>query len=118
MRGFFLLSKLYVCLGISLKLVEIYKLYGLGLIFVGLWFMIIGLRSVQKTVGCLDPSIKNSYSLSVYIMAVHSLMRVESLSSTCVNSLEFAEMRFILFVPFRDYNNAAPMPKFEASHMA
>ena len=27
-------------------------------------------------------------------MAVHSLIRVEILSSACVNSLEFAEMRF------------------------
>ena len=32
-------------------------------------------------------------------MAVHSLKSVESLSSACVNSLELAEMRFILFVP-------------------
>ena len=46
-----------------------------------------------------DPSIKNSNSVSVYIMAVHSLIRVESLSSACMNSLEFAEMRFFLFVP-------------------
>ena len=59
----------------------------------------IGLWSVNRTVGCLDPSIKNSYSVSVYIIAVHSLIRVESLSSASINSLEFAEMRFILFVP-------------------
>ena len=58
-----------------------------------------GLRSVNKTNGCFDPSIKNSYSVSVYIMAVHSLIRVESLSSACMNSLELAEMRFFLFVP-------------------
>ena len=32
-------------------------------------------------------------------MAVHSLIWVQSLSLACVNSLEFAEMRFILFVP-------------------
>ena len=32
-------------------------------------------------------------------MAVHSLIRVESLSSVCVNSRAFAEMRLILFVP-------------------
>ena len=31
--SFFLLSKLFVSLGTSLKLVEIFKLYGLGLIF-------------------------------------------------------------------------------------
>ena len=48
--------------------------------------------------GCFDPNIKNLYSVSVCIMAVHSLIREESLSSACVNSLEFAEMRFILFV--------------------
>ena len=53
---------------------------------------------MNKTVGCLDPSIKNAYSVSVYIIAVHSLIRVEILSSACVNSLEFAEMRlFFLF---------------------
>ena len=33
-QGFFLLSKLYVGLGISLELVEIYKLYELDLTFV------------------------------------------------------------------------------------
>ena len=44
-------------------------------------------------------SIKNSYSVSVYIIAVHSIIRVESLSTACKTSLEFAEMRFILFVP-------------------
>ena len=71
-----------------------------------------------KTVGCFDPSIKNLYSVSVYIMAVHSFIRVESLSSACVNSLEFAETRFILFVPLWDCNNAVPMPKLEASHIA
>ena len=60
---------------------------------------IIDLWSVNKTVGCLNPSVKNSYSVSVYIMAVQSLIRLESLSSACVNSLELAEMRFILCVP-------------------
>ena len=54
---------------------------------------------MNKTVGCLDLSIKSSYSVSVYIIAVHSLISVESRSSACVSSLEFAEMRFILFVP-------------------
>ena len=33
-------------------------------------------------------------------MAVHSLKRVESVISACVKNLEFAEMRFIFFVPF------------------
>ena len=54
---------------------------------------------MNKTVGCLDTSIKKSYSVSVYVIAVHSLIRVDSLSSACVNSLDFAGMRFILFVP-------------------
>ena len=73
---------------------------------------------MKKTVGCFDPSFKNSYSVSVFIMAVHSLIRVESLSSACGNSLEFAEMRLILFVLLWDCNNAAPRPKFEAWHIA
>ena len=60
----------------------------------------------------------HSYSVSVYIIAVHFLISVESLSSDCVNSLEFAEIRFILFVPLCDCSNAAPMPKLEASQMA
>ena len=37
--------------------------------------------------GSRKMSIKNSHSVSLYIMAVHSLIRVESLSSACVNSL-------------------------------
>ena len=56
--------------------------------------------------------------MRVYNIAVPSLISVESLSSACVYSLEFAEIRFILFVPLCDCNNAAPMPKFEASHTA
>ena len=51
-------------------------------------------------------------------MAVHSLIGVESLRSACGISQEFAEVRFILFVSLRDCNNAAPTPKFEASHTA
>ena len=46
------------------------------------------------------------------------LISVESLSSACVNSLDFAEIRFIWFVPLCDCHNAAPIPKLEASHMA
>ena len=57
-----------------------------------------GLWSLNKTVACFDPSIKNSFSVRVYIMAVHSLIGVKSLSSACVNSLVFVEMRFFLFV--------------------
>ena len=79
---------------------------------------IIGLWSVKRSVGCFDPSIKTSYTVRVYIIAVHSLISVENLSSACLNSLEIAEIRFILFVPLCDCNNAAPMPKFEASHIA
>ena len=51
--------------------------------------------------------------MRVYIIAVHSLLFVESLSSACVNNLEFAEIRFILFALLCDCNNAAPMPNFE-----
>ena len=78
----------------------------------------IGLWSVNKTVGCFDPSIKNSYSVKICMIAVHSLIRVESSSSACVNRREFAEIRFILFVRLWDCNNAAPKPKLEASHIA
>ena len=49
----------------------------------------------------------------MYIIAVHSLIIVERLSSACVKILEFAEIRFILFALLCDYNNAAPMPNFE-----
>ena len=80
MQDFFLQSKLYVSLEISLELVEICKLGGFGLDFCVKRKMI-GLWSVNRTVGCFDPSIRNSYSVSVYIMAVHSLIRVESRSS-------------------------------------
>ena len=45
-------------------------------------------------------------------------MRVESRSSACVNKRKFADMRFNLIVPLCDCSNAAPMPKFEASHIA
>ena len=54
----------------------------------------------------------------MYIRAVHSLMRVESRSSACVNKQEFADIRFVLFVPLCHCSNAAPMPMFEASHIA
>ena len=76
------------------------------------------LWSVSKTVGCFDPSIKNSYSERVCTIAVHSLIGVESRNSACVNRRAFADKRFILFVPLWDCSNAAPMPKFEASHIA
>ena len=60
------------------------------------------LWSVNETVGCFYPRIKHSYSVNVYMMAVHSLINVESLSSACVRSLEFAGFRFILLVPWCD----------------
>ena len=78
----------------------------------------IGLWSVNKTVGCIDPSIKNSFSATVCMIAVHSLIRVESRNLACVNRREIADIRFILFVPLWDCSNAAPMPKFEVSHIA
>ena len=73
---------------------------------------------MNRTVGCFDPSYKKSYSVRVYIIDVHSLIKAESLSSACVNSLEFAEIRFILFVPLCDCKNAASILKLEASHIA
>ena len=79
---------------------------------------IIGLWSVKKTVRCFDPSIKSSNSVRVYILAVHSLISVESLSSAESVNIQFAEIRFTLFVPLCDCSNAAPMLKFEASHAA
>ena len=78
----------------------------------------IGLSSVNKTDVCFDPSIKNYYSVRVCMIAVHSLIRVESRNSACVNRREFADIRLILFVPLWDCKNAAPMPKFEASYLA
>ena len=49
---------------------------------------------------------------------MHSLIRIESRRSACVNKREFVDMSFILFVPLCDCNNAALMPNFEASHIA
>ena len=54
----------------------------------------------------------------IHVIAVHSLTRVESRRSAWVIRREFAEIRFILFVPLWDCIIAAPMPKFEASHIA
>ena len=51
-------------------------------------------------------------------MALRFLKIEEILSSACVNSLELAMIRFILFVHLSDCNSAAPIPKFEASHIA
>ena len=74
---------------------------------------IVGLWSVNKNIGCFDPSIKNSHYVRVFVIAVLSLISIESLSYACVTSLDFAEIRFIFF-PLCDCNKAAPMPKFEA----
>ena len=41
-------------------------------------------RSLKKTVGCFEPRIENSCSVSAYFMAVQSLVTVESPSSACV----------------------------------
>ena len=59
----------------------------------------IGLWSVNKTVGCFDPSIKNSNSVKVCMIAVHSLIKVDRRKSAGVNKREFTDIRFILFVP-------------------
>ena len=71
---------------------------------------------MNRNVGCFDPNTENSFSVSVYIMAVHSLKSVQSLSSTCVTKFEFADIRFILFVPLCDCKSTSPIPKFEASN--
>ena len=57
---------------------------------------------MNKSVGCFDARIKKSYSVIVYIRAVLSLIRVESLNSARIKSLEFADMRLILSVLLRD----------------
>ena len=46
-----------------------------------------GLWSVNKTVRCFDPRIKNSCSLIVYMMAVYCLISVKSLNSACIKTL-------------------------------
>ena len=56
--------------------------------------------------------------MTVYVIAVSYFISVESLSSACVKNLAFADIRFILIVPLCDCKSAAPIPKFEGSHMA
>ena len=56
--------------------------------------------------------------MSVYIKAIHSPIRVESLRSACVKIVKFAGISFIFFVPLCDCRCAAPIPKFEASQLA
>ena len=55
--------------------------------------------------------------MRLYIKTMHSLMSLERLSLACVNYLEFAEIRIILFVLLCDCN-LARLIKFEASHIA
>ena len=62
--------------------------------------------------------LNNASPLTLPILWVSGKIRVEILRSVCVNSLEFAEISFTSFVPLCGCNNAAPMPKFEASHIA
>ena len=47
---------------------------------------------MNRTVGVTDPRIISLYSISVYIIAAQSLISLESLSSACVKSLEFADI--------------------------
>ena len=54
----------------------------------------------------------------IYYSCAFSHKGRESLSSACVNKREFAELRFIVFVPLCNCNIAAPMPNFEVSHVA
>ena len=61
-------------------------------------FFSIELWSVNKTVGCFDPKVKTSCSVSVYFITLHFLTIVESRSSVCVKSTEFAEIMFIVFL--------------------
>ena len=49
----------------------------------------IGLWSINKIVGFLDRNIKKLYSVEVCMLAVHSLIRVESRNSACVIRREF-----------------------------
>ena len=65
----------------------------------------------------LELCLKFECILSVYILAVHSLMKVESVSFACVKSLEHAGIRFILFVFLCNCKIAAPIPKLESSHI-
>ena len=56
---------------------------------------------MNKTVGCFDIRTKKSYSISVYDKNVHSLIKVKTLSSSGIENLDFADIRFIfnLFEP-------------------
>ena len=75
----------------------------------------IGLWSVNSTIGWLEPVSKNSYSVMAKIIAEHSRISVESLISIGVNSLEFADTSLIFFSVGCCCNSAAPMPVYEAS---
>ena len=47
---------------------------------------------MNRTIGSFDLRLKNSFSVFVIFMAVHSLIRVESLNSVCVKNLELADL--------------------------
>ena len=72
----------------------------------------------RTAVGRFDPSTKNSYSVSVYIIALNFLITAGSVNSACVKTLEFADIIFILFVSLCDCRSAAPISMLEALHIA
>ena len=61
-------------------------------------FFFIEFSSVNKTVWCFDPRVKTSCSVSVYFIIVPFLTIVEYRSSACVESCEFVEIMFIVFL--------------------
>ena len=73
----------------------------------------IGLWSVNNTIRWLQP-VRNSYSVRANIIDEHSLISVKSRIPIDVNNLELAEINFIFFSVGCCFNNAAPMPVFEA----
>ena len=75
----------------------------------------IGLWSVNNTIGWFAPVSKNSNSVRAEIIAEHSLINVDNRISIGVNSLEFADTNFIFLSVGCCCKNAAPMPVFDAS---
>ena len=53
-----------------------------------------GAWSVSLTVRYFDPCTKILFSVSVYMLAVHSFIKIETLNFACINNCEFA---FIVF---------------------
>ena len=60
----------------------------------------------------------NGKCCKLFIFALSRSVFTACVSSACLKSLQFKEIRFILFVPLCDCNNAAPISKLEASHIA